>query len=351
MKVEALPKFTAHNIRLDDGTQTLPSLGFTMDQHPVTRCVRRLLHILYPAGVQGKTAIDVGCLEGGFATEFARMGMTVTGLEVRESNYNNCIFVRNRLALPNLSFTKGDANDITKLGEFDLFFVSGLLYHLDRPRRFLEAIAQNCRRALVLWTHVAHAEQNEAARTYSLSGLCENEGLRGRWYPEHGDIPQSELDQLKWASWTNEKSFWIQIEYLLQLLKSFGFDLVFEQFDCMDDILGEMTKGFYKKIDRVMLVAIKSGLPADQPPNVPETLVPPLEQLTPTDQERVQFDEERDWTPEQVAAAANSRASVAEDQLSRARSMLEAIYGSTCWRVTAPLRRIGRLLRRPAADR
>jgi hypothetical protein len=214
---------------------------------------------------------------------------------------------------------------------------------MEHRRKFLEAIAQNCRKVLVLWTHVAHAEQNEAAKTYSLSGLCENEGLRGRWYPEHGDIPQSELDQLKWASWANEKSFWIQIEYLLQLLKSLGFDLVFEQFDCMDDILSDMTRGFYKKIDRVMLVAIKSGVQADKPPKVPETLVPPLEQLAPTA-------EERDWTPEHAAAAANTRASVAEYELLRAQAMLEAIYGSTCWRLTAPLRRIGRLLRRQAAD-
>ena len=213
------------------------------------------------------------------------------------------------------------------------------MYHLDRPRKFLEAIAQNCRKVLVLWTHVAHAELNEAAKTYSLSGLCENEGLRGRWYPEHGDIPQSELDQLKWASWANEKSFWIQIEYLLQLLKSLGFDLVFERFDCMDDIFGDMTKGFYKKIDRVMLVAIKSGVQTGQPPKIPETLVPPLEQLVPTAGERVRFGEERDWTPEQAAAAANSRASVAECELLRAHAMLEAIYGSTCWRLTAPLRR------------
>ena len=39
-----------------------------------------------------------------------------------------------------------------------------------------------------------------------------------------------------------------------------GFDLVFEQFDCMEDIVSDMTQGFYHKIDRVMLVAIKEWL-------------------------------------------------------------------------------------------
>lgn len=336
MAVETLPKFTAHNICLDDGTQTFPSIGYTMDQNPVTRCVKRLLHILYPDGLQGKTIIDVGCLEGGFTTEFARMGMTATGIEVRESNYKNCLFVRDRVNLPNLRFIQGDAVDIAKFGRFDVFFVSGLLYHLDRPRKFLEDVARNCGKALILWTHITHAAENEASLTYSLSELRENEGLLGRWYPEHDDIPRDELDQLKWASWGNKKSFWIQREYLLQLLKYIGFDLVFEQFDCMDDIVSDMTRGFYHKIDRVMLVAIKSGLPSERPAEIAvrASLVEQRGPLAP---------------PRNLSAdlmAAKERALVAEQNLLNARDMLNAVYASTSWRVTAPLRRASMLLRR-----
>jgi SAM-dependent methyltransferase len=259
MAVGTLPIFTGHNVRLDDGTQTLPSIGYTMDEHPVTRCVKRLVHMLYPDGFQGKTVIDVGCLEGGFTTEFARMGMIATGVEVRESNYSNCLFVRDQVDLPNLDFIHGDAVDIAKFGQFDIFFVSGLLYHLDKPRKFLEDVAANCRKALILCTHITHAAGNKASQIYSLSELCENEGLFGRWYSEHGDMPRNELDLMRWASWSNKKSFWIQREYLLHLLKDIGFDLVFEQFDGMEDILGDMTQGFYHEADRVMLVAIKSG--------------------------------------------------------------------------------------------
>jgi 2-polyprenyl-3-methyl-5-hydroxy-6-metoxy-1,4-benzoquinol methylase len=196
MVVETSPKFTAHNVRLADGTQTFPSIGYTMDQNPVTQCVGRLLHTIYPEGLQGKTLIDVGCLEGGFATEFARMGMTATGVEVRESNYRNCLYVQDRVNLPNLHFIQGDAMDVAKLGKFDVFFVSGLLYHLDKPRKFLEDVATNCGKALVLWTHVSQAEENEASQTYTLSELCENEDLLGRWYLEHDDIPRDEMGLL-----------------------------------------------------------------------------------------------------------------------------------------------------------
>jgi SAM-dependent methyltransferase len=325
MADEAIGTFTAHNVCLDDGTQTLPSMGYTMDQNPVTRCVQRLMAALYPNGVQGKSIVDVGCLEGGFTTEFARMGMESTGIEVRESNYNNCLYVRERVNLPNLHFFQGDANDIAKFGKFDVFFVSGLLYHLDKPRKFLEDVARNCGKALILWTHVTHAEENEASRTYSLSTLTENEGLQGRWYSEHGDIPKNELDLLKWASWDNAKSFWIQKEYLLQTLRDLGFDLVFEQFDCMDDIIGDMTEGFYHKIDRVMLVAIKSGLPGEQSDRARKRRIVPA------------------GTGGRTAPAIGQGA--VWQTSSSAEKMLEAVYASTSWRITSPLRLLGGLLR------
>ena len=337
MSVETEPKFTAHNIRFEDGTETFPSIGYTMDQNPVTRSVRRVLTALYPQGFAGKTIIDVGCLEGGFATEFARMGLDATGVEVRESNYRNCLYVKERANLPNLHFIQGDAIDISKFGPFDVFFVSGLLYHLDRPRKFLEDVARNCGKALIIWTHVTHAEETEACMTYGLSDLQENEGLSGRWYPEHGDIPSDKLNELKWASWSNNDSFWVQKEYLLQLLKEIGFDLVFEQFDCLDDIIGDMTTGFYNKIDRVMLVAVKTGLItepsartlADHRPQVAKPTLPSAKQTASADLE-----------------AAQNRAKVAEQALTHSQQMVDALHSSTSWRVTQPLRWVSDLVRR-----
>jgi len=293
--------FTAHNIRLDDGTQTLPSAGYTMDQHPVTRAVRRLLQNVFQGRLEGKSVIDVGCLEGGYATEFARWGMCSTGLEVRETNYSNCLYVRDHVNLPTLRFIHGDANDIARYGRFDVFFVNGLLYHLDRPRIFLENVARNCNKILILHTHVAFSQPTEGAQIYSLSEPSENEGLRGRWFSEHEDISREDLDRLKWTSWDNKRSFWIQKEYLLQVMRDLGFDLVLEQFDCMPNIVKEMTEGYYPKIDRVMLVGIKSsGLSAR--PSMPE-------------------------------------------ELRSLRDEVAALRQSTSWRVTAPLRALRRLLK------
>jgi SAM-dependent methyltransferase len=250
--------FTAHNIRLDDGTETYPQAGWTMDKCTVFLAVRRTLHLAFPDGFVGRSIVDVGCLEGGFTVEFARLGMTATGIEIRESNFHNCLLVKAGTELPNLSFVQDDANNIDKYGPFDAVFVCGLLYHLDQPRRFLIDAARNCRRVIFLETHVARAAETPARATYNLSAIALNEGLPGRWFPEHDGLSQGQLDRLKWASWSNTRSFWLQKEYLLQLLKDLGFDIVFEQFDYDDDIAVQHTTGWRAQTDRVLLVGLKS---------------------------------------------------------------------------------------------
>jgi hypothetical protein len=49
-------------------------------------------------GFEGLRIADLGCLEGGYAVEFTRMGFSeVVGIEVRKSNFANCMFVKERV--------------------------------------------------------------------------------------------------------------------------------------------------------------------------------------------------------------------------------------------------------------
>jgi SAM-dependent methyltransferase len=218
-----------------------------------------MLRLVYPDGLHGKSIVDIGCLEGGYSTEFARLGMIATGIEVRQFHYRNCLRVKAGTDLPNLKFIRDDAVNIRRCGPFDAVFATGLLYHLDRPAQFLADSAQVRRRVIFLEGHVARAEPTPSIRLYNLSDMTENEGLRGRWYPEHDNPPMDQLDLIKWASWSNNRSFWIQREYLAQLLKDLEFDIVLEQFDCEADIVGSFDTGYRKVQDRVLLVGIKSG--------------------------------------------------------------------------------------------
>jgi SAM-dependent methyltransferase len=222
------------------------------------RSAKRLLRALYPGGVQGLRIADLGCLEGGFSVEFARMGMATLGLEVRQSNFRNCLYVQRHVNLPNLQFVNDDAWHLWKYGTFDVVFCCGLLYHIDRPVAFIRMLSRLCRRVLILNTHFATETGNPH---YRLGEMTWHEGVKGRWFNEYDaseTAAKGNLDSLKWASWSNDRSFWIQREHIFDVLRQTGFNLVHEAFDCLPDRISEaMVDGYYRTHDRGVFVGVK----------------------------------------------------------------------------------------------
>jgi Methyltransferase domain len=253
--------FTAHNIRLDDGSMTKPDIGITMDQQRIFLAARRLIHLVFPTfktspSSQPPKLVDLGCLEGGFSVEFARMGLHVTGIEVRDSNIAACNYVKNKTNLPNLQFFKDNAWNVGRYGPFDIVFCVGLLYHFDTPRKMLKLLSDNTRNLLFVDTHFSSETSTEL---HGLSGITENEGLRGRWYMEFSnDQDYEKRDEFRWASWENRRSFWPLRHHLIQAIKDVGFDLVLEQYDHMaPDIVADMEQGFYFQQNRNSFIGIK----------------------------------------------------------------------------------------------
>jgi SAM-dependent methyltransferase len=283
-------EFTAHNIRLDDGTFTKPDYGRSMEAYPWFVSARRILETVFPGDKKHLRLADLGCLEGGYAVEFARMGFQVLGIEVRDSNIAACNYVKERTRLPNLEFVKDDAQNIGKYGTFDVVFCCGLLYHLDRPKQFLETLSSVTTKLMILQTHfatdtviprvlaevdssptllsrlptwgkklLAKATKGSTGR-FRLSRLRENEGLLGRWKTEFADDESfNKREAEKLASWDNRRSFHIQREYLLQVIQDVGFDLVVEQFDSLGaNIADSMVRGYYRTNRRGTFVGIKT---------------------------------------------------------------------------------------------
>jgi SAM-dependent methyltransferase len=251
--------FTDHNVVLNDGSQTLPSTPLLKDRAEcISAC--KLLETIFPCDRAGKRIVDIGCLEGGYATEFARMGFDSLGLEVRESNIAACEYVRSNVSLPNLSFVKDDAWNIAQHGVFDATFCCGLFYHLRDPRAFLDILGKITSRVLIINTHFAPESFWRGQRSH-LTPMVRHEGCRGRWFPEFPSNTQEVTQEaLRWAAWGNDRSFWMTREALLQGLRDAGFDTVFEQFDQLgDDIAGSMRDGYYAKDSRGVFVGIKTG--------------------------------------------------------------------------------------------
>lgn len=78
-----MTSFTAHNIRFPDGSLTIPEHTHVLSDVPHCQGAKRALSMLYGQNCEGKRIVDLGCLEGGYALEFARMGLESLGIEVR----------------------------------------------------------------------------------------------------------------------------------------------------------------------------------------------------------------------------------------------------------------------------
>lgn len=261
---EPVNSFTAHNIRFSDGSETLPGHpgGLIAD---TAWCLgaQRILRLVYGGATQdsfaGKRIVDLGCLEGGYALEFARMGFDSLGIEVRQSNIDNCLEVKRRAGLSNLDFAKDDVWNIAAYGPFDVVFCCGLLYHLDRPRAFIRLLGEQARDAVIINTHYAQPDlYPETAFADVLGPLEEHEGLPGRWYHEHDGGTVEELERMKWASWENRRSFWPIKEALLHALNEAGFDLAFEQYDTLGHILENGTHPETVRHHRGVFVGIRT---------------------------------------------------------------------------------------------
>lgn len=273
-------EFTSHNIRLDDGTFTKPDEKYSMEVQPWFVSARRILEIVYPGDKRHLRLADLGCLEGGFAVEFARMGFQVVGIEVRDANIAACNYVKSKTNLPNLVFEKDNVLNIKRYGMFDVVFCCGLLYHLDKPKQFLDTLSSVTKKLVILQTHFATDTINtkllsvlpafmkkglsKVTKTtfdkFYLSRLSENEGLAGRWFTEFANDKRfSKRETSRWASWDNRRAFWIQREYLLQAIQDVGFDLVMEQFDSLGPNIAEnMLRGYYQTDRRGTFVGIKA---------------------------------------------------------------------------------------------
>lgn len=230
-----LTGFTAHNIALPDGSQTLPGASLTAGGGICQAALRTLGLFLEPGG----TVADLGCLEGGYAVAFARAGYQVTGIEARAASHARCQQVADAVALPNLRFIRDDARNLADYGGFDAVFCCGLLYHLDEPDAFLRMLGKVTRRVLIVQSH------------YSAAPRTVHEGRRGHWVR---DFPDD-----RWGSHGNSQSFWLARTDLLAAIGDAGFGCVYEQHDYRADI----AAGLYvdqlgaAEVDRGMFTGVK----------------------------------------------------------------------------------------------
>ena len=294
--------------------------------------IRRLVQIVSDVAgrpVQDLRILDLACLEGQVALEFARLGASVVGIEGRESNIAKARFAAQTLGLTNLDLHHDDVRNLSreKYGTFDVVLCLGILYHLDDQDvfTFLQGIAEVCDGATVVDTHVGLANE----RTYVFEGKT----YAGTSYVEH-ETEAGKEDKLanRWASLDNPMSLWITRPSLYNFLSVCGFTSVWE---CHQPRWEGMQE------DRVTLLAVK-GRHVASLPSEPEVPVPTSEwpELQPEPGPDSGLDPERIPEPAvQPRAAVDDRLQNARRTVRRLRARvqrleveLEDIRGSKVWR-------------------
>jgi len=100
----------------------------------------------------GATALDLACNEGWFAQRLLEWGADrVVAIDVREHNTRRARLLRDHFGIPaeRLDIRTADVFDLdaASLGQFDVVFVLGLIYHVENPTGVLR-LARACTRGL-----------------------------------------------------------------------------------------------------------------------------------------------------------------------------------------------------------
>lgn len=196
--------------------------------------------------------LDLGCLDGMFAIEFAQHGAETIGVEIREANIKKAIFCKEVLNLNNLEFRQDDARNISieSYGMFDAIICSGLLYHLTASDaiELITKMFDMSRKIVIIDTHIALKPK-----------IVFKKGTDAYWgvlFREHGQNDSQDIKSNRiWSSYDNDKSFWFTRPSLINILNKTGFTSVYE---CFTPIHLNFGKPGIQSIDRCTFVAVKS---------------------------------------------------------------------------------------------
>ncbi|MEM7222021.1 MAG: class I SAM-dependent methyltransferase [Pseudomonadota bacterium] len=213
--------WSGHNVDLGSGV-------FTIDENDKAFQSRADAYARIIADLSGQPwanlrILDLACLEGGFALEFAKLGAQSVGIEIREPNLAKAEFAKEALALSNCQFYRDDVRKLSResYGEFDVILCTGILYHLDAPDvfPFIEAIHATCRGFAIFDTHCAMLGKVRVAH-------------KGQYYSgtelvEHYEQDSQQVREARnWASIDNVRSFWPTEKSLLDALSNSGFSTI-----------------------------------------------------------------------------------------------------------------------------
>lgn len=187
--------------------------------------------------IRNKRILDLASLEGLFTIEFAKLGATTTGLEIRDVHLAKARFAQETLNLRKCRFVQGDVRKIPpELGKFDIIICAGILYHLDFPDcvTFLKDIAKRSTDIVILDSHLAYDNINDSVLplTEMREYTFQDQTFRGRAIIEHAEhvTGEEKAKSHVWASIDNNISVWLAEEDVVHIMQEQGFRLILKEY-------------------------------------------------------------------------------------------------------------------------
>ena len=142
-----------HNLHLPDGTQTAPD--HRLGDFPKYKWEVLRPHL--PERLDGWTALDLGCNAGFYSFELARLGATVTAIDLDERYLSQARWAAREYGLEHaIEFQCKQVYDLARMDQrFDLVLFMGLLYHLRYPMLGLDLVACRTGRLMIFQTLTA----------------------------------------------------------------------------------------------------------------------------------------------------------------------------------------------------
>ena len=246
-------QFVAHNIPLTKTLCTRPGEPL-ISESPRTIAIHESLERFVGSALRGKTAVDLGCLEGGQSFELWRAGLTVLGVEGRKDNWQRCLLIRDHYrAEGEMEFVHSDVREFRPGKSFDVVVCSGLLYHLDDPAAYVAVLGQLTASGGMLYldTHVAPEDVDMPGCEFReflspwRSRFVSDLEICYREYVEDVTLPESSVG--------NQISLWMNGASHLNLLHRAGFGRVFE----LNGYFGTDEPALKRRYARRYFVALK----------------------------------------------------------------------------------------------
>ena len=163
----------------------------------------RLHPVLEKIGLNGKTVIDVGCSEGFFSFEAAKLGADVLGVDLDEVRIEKAQFVKRVLQIDSVSFESlGIYDPKIKEKSFDISFALGFLHRVPEIYRALEVL-----------TDISNVVVLEFKTLDSDQPVCQWTG---------GEVKQNKLNKLYFIP---------SVSFIEGILSDFGFKTLYLERD------------------------------------------------------------------------------------------------------------------------